>query len=65
LREIFPARQTAYSKVISFLLGSGPFLHAFHSQVLIGPGARCAVNDFRTNTRTESNVRERDCDREV
>jgi DNA-binding LacI/PurR family transcriptional regulator len=41
-----PIRQTTSSKVISFLLGNRPTLHAFHSQVLIGAAARCAESDF-------------------
>jgi LacI family transcriptional regulator len=41
-----PIRQTGSSKVISFLLGNRPTLHAFHSQVLIGAAARCAESDF-------------------
>jgi LacI family transcriptional regulator, galactose operon repressor len=41
-----PIRQTSPSKVISFLLGNRPTLHAFHSQVLVGAAARCAESDF-------------------
>jgi LacI family transcriptional regulator len=41
-----PVRRATPSKVISFLLGNRPTLHAFHSQVLVGAAERCAESGY-------------------